>query len=106
MQELARLLGAAEVLITRAHSLHQKLSAGRDDRQHDAAAAAVRLSDDVIEQFVSELLEQPLVGVAGAGHGPLGKVIHNLFKTAQKVEHHFKFHCEQKRTCTCMCRLK
>ena len=87
------------MLITRAHSLHQKLSAGRDDRQHDVAAATVRLSDDVIEQFVSELLEQPLVGVAGAGHGPLGKVIHNLFKTAQKVEHHFNLNCEQISTC-------
>ena len=84
-QEVVRLLGRIEVLITRAQSLHQKLTSHAASSDDSTSKQRRAPSDADVEKFVSDLLEQPQVSVAGAGHGSLGAVIHNLFRTAQKV---------------------
>ena len=72
-------LGRAEELVSRAQSLHQKLEAERADTD---------ISEEQVRRFVHELMEQPEVRAHGAAHGPLGKLVHKLFKTSQKVRHY------------------
>jgi len=69
-------LAQAEMIITRAQSLHTKFN----EERHD-----VDISDDALSSFVSTLLDQPEVDIVGAARGPLGIIIQRLFATAQKV---------------------
>ena len=73
-QDLVQQLRLAEMIITRAQSLHTKFSA----EQPGGATGDLRT-------FVSSLLDQPEVDVVGASRGPIGRVIQGLFITAEKV---------------------
>ncbi|KAI0217388.1 Rab3 GTPase-activating protein catalytic subunit [Lamellibrachia satsuma] len=74
-EDLMTKLAQAEMIITRAQSLHTKFN----EERHD-----VDISDEDLSSFVSTLLDQPEVDIMGAARGPLGIIIQRLFATAQK----------------------
>ena len=76
-QMLVRTIGDIEVEITRAQSLRTKFSGNEKE-------ACQVVSNDV-DDFITQLLEQPEVVVTDGSKGPIGTVIHNLFAAAQKV---------------------
>ena len=70
------MISQVELVLSRAHSLKQKL---RDQNE------AAKSNADVIDRFVADTMQQVEVAVPAGGQSPLGRVIHQLFKTAQKV---------------------
>ena len=70
------MLARAEMIITRAQSLHTKFT----EERHE-----VEVKDDDLSSFVSSLLDQPEVDIVGAARGPLGIIMQRLFAAAQKV---------------------
>ena len=69
-QEFVKQLQLCELVVARAHSLRYKFQ--------DALLKGTETDKDV-EHFLSALMEKPEVTVIGAGRGPAGRVLHNLF---------------------------
>ncbi|XP_034042016.1 rab3 GTPase-activating protein catalytic subunit [Thalassophryne amazonica] len=75
-EDLIKQLMAIENIITRARSLKAKFAVGE---------AKKGAATEVLEKFVSSLLEEPEVMVIGACQGPAGSIIHRLFVNAQRA---------------------
>ncbi|MGH0151150.1 UNVERIFIED_CONTAM: hypothetical protein FKN15_042093 [Acipenser sinensis] len=75
-KEIINQIMAVETIIARARSLKAKFGISKceniDEREE-------------LERFVNSLLEEPEVSVVGAGRGPAGNIIHNLFVNAQRA---------------------
>ena len=69
-QEFVKQLQLCELVVARANSLRYKFQ--------DALLKGTETDKDV-EHFLSALMEKPEVKVIGAGRGPAGRVLHNLF---------------------------
>lgn len=102
-QELLGLLYEAEVAVARLESLRKKFGAGQEAadklaaspgyiaqrRSHSSGTA--RLADtkkqaaNQVDDFVLELVDNTEVEVSGAGGGPIGRTITQLFCESQKV---------------------
>ncbi|XP_033842507.1 rab3 GTPase-activating protein catalytic subunit [Periophthalmus magnuspinnatus] len=76
LEEFLLNLMSLETSITRARSLKAKFGVSpQSESEHH----------EQLLQFVSALLEEPEVEVTGAGQGPAGSIIHQLFISAQRA---------------------
>ncbi|XP_074476554.1 rab3 GTPase-activating protein catalytic subunit isoform X3 [Sebastes fasciatus] len=75
LEDFINQLMAMETVITRARSLKAKFAICEGGKGEDT---------EELEKFVSSLLEEPEVGVVGAGQGPAGSIIHRLFVNSQR----------------------
>ncbi|KAF7709908.1 rab3 GTPase-activating protein catalytic subunit isoform X2 [Silurus meridionalis] len=76
LEDVINQITMLEATVARARSLRAKFSLGKAERGEDT---------EELELFVSSLLEEPEVGVTGAGRGPAGTIIHKLFVNAQRA---------------------
>lgn len=76
LEDFINQLMAMETVITRARSLKAKFAICEGVKGEDT---------EELEKFVSSLLEEPEVGVVGAGQGPAGSIIHRLFVNSQRA---------------------
>ncbi|XP_041120289.1 rab3 GTPase-activating protein catalytic subunit-like [Polyodon spathula] len=76
LEEIINQIMAVETIIARARSLKAKFGISKCEN-------IVERED--LERFVNSLLEETEVSVVGAGRGPAGRIIHNLFVTAQRA---------------------
>ncbi|XP_074476553.1 rab3 GTPase-activating protein catalytic subunit isoform X2 [Sebastes fasciatus] len=76
LEDFINQLMAMETVITRARSLKAKFAICEGGKGEDT---------EELEKFVSSLLEEPEVGVVGAGQGPAGSIIHRLFVNSQRA---------------------
>ncbi|XP_074476552.1 rab3 GTPase-activating protein catalytic subunit isoform X1 [Sebastes fasciatus] len=76
LEDFINQLMAMETVITRARSLKAKFAICEGGKGEDT---------EELEKFVSSLLEEPEVGVVGAGQGPAGSIIHRLFVNSQRL---------------------
>ena len=81
-QALCHSLGNLEILVTRAQSLKTKMLPDKEKE------GEVPLSPE-LQEFITNLLEQPETLVVGGSHGPVGSTIHALFAASQKVSQCF-----------------
>ncbi|CAL9689716.1 unnamed protein product [Knipowitschia caucasica] len=75
IEEFLLQLMTLETSITRARSLKTKFGVSRDSGEQ---------REELLE-FVNSLLEEPEVEVVGAGQGPAGHIIHQLFISSQRA---------------------
>ncbi|XP_037547652.1 rab3 GTPase-activating protein catalytic subunit [Nematolebias whitei] len=76
LEDFINQLVEMETVITRARSLRAKFAVNGED--HGEAT-------DELEKFVNSLIEEPEVVVVRAGQGLIGRIIHRLFSSAQRV---------------------
>lgn len=74
LEEFLLQLMNVETSITRARSLKAKFRVSSESEHRDQ-----------LLEFVNSLLEEPEVEVTGAGQGPAGSIIHQLFISAQRA---------------------
>ncbi|XP_022111820.1 rab3 GTPase-activating protein catalytic subunit-like [Acanthaster planci] len=79
-EELVKQISLFEEVIARSLSLKAKFLPQRADTEASRHASA-------LQQFVSDLMDKPEVPVIGAGRGPVGQAIHQLFGAAQRSAH-------------------
>ncbi|KAJ0070544.1 hypothetical protein NL108_015537, partial [Boleophthalmus pectinirostris] len=75
LQEFLLQLVSVETCITQSRSLKAKFGVSPENENQDQPQ---------LLQFVNRLLEEPEVEVTGAGQGPAGTIIHQLFINAQR----------------------
>ncbi|KAK7877036.1 hypothetical protein WMY93_032254 [Mugilogobius chulae] len=94
LEEFLFLVTSLETSITRARSLKAKfgVSAASEAKANANAASEAKANAASEEEhreqllrFVTSLLEEPEVEVTGAGQGPTGTIIHQLFISAQRA---------------------
>ncbi|KAI5628572.1 rab3 GTPase-activating protein catalytic subunit [Silurus asotus] len=76
LEDVINQITMLEATVARARSLRAKFGLGKAERGEDT---------EELELFVSSLLEEPEVGVTGAGRGLAGTIIHKLFVNAQRA---------------------
>ncbi|XP_008049716.2 rab3 GTPase-activating protein catalytic subunit isoform X1 [Carlito syrichta] len=76
LEEIIHQITSVEAIIARARSLKAKFGTEKCEQEEEK---------EDLERFVSCLLEQPEVLVAGAGRGHAGRIIHKLFVSAQRL---------------------
>ncbi|XP_048835815.1 rab3 GTPase-activating protein catalytic subunit isoform X1 [Brienomyrus brachyistius] len=76
MEDLINQVMEVETVIARARSLKAKFGIDAGENGGDV---------EELKRFASALLEEPEVSVVGAGRGPAGTIIHQLFVNAQKL---------------------
>ncbi|XP_033871211.3 rab3 GTPase-activating protein catalytic subunit-like isoform X1 [Acipenser ruthenus] len=76
LEEIINQIMAVETIIARARSLKAKFGISKCENIEER---------EDLERFVNSLLEEPEVSVVGAGRGPAGSIIHNLFVSAQRL---------------------